>query len=146
MSDPYRTRVSDGQYRVAYVKCENGVAYGVPRWFVAFTITEEGPNFGIPILRFYNVPRGSFLPRSHNLSIDFMSLMGRRPPRNLKPEMLLKGCEVLAEVVTVRHQTRGSRRVELPEGCWYSKISRFIRITAGSSPLGIRAPGGRPCP
>ena len=109
MSDPYRTRVPDGQYRVVFVKCEKGVAYGMPRWFVWFRIIEEGPHFGKLIVRFYNVPRGSFLPRSHNLNIDFMSLTGRRTPRNLKPEMMLKGCEVLAEVVTVKHQTRGSR-------------------------------------
>ena len=138
-ADPYNTRVPEGHFRVTFHKCEKAIAYGVRRWFVWFKITESGPDFGKPILRFYNVPKRPFLPRSHNLYLDCIALTGRRPPSNLTPEMLLKGCEVLAEVVTVKHQMRGSRRTELPEDCWYSKIDRLIRITAGSPPCGSQA-------
>ena len=41
---------------------------------------------------------------------------------------------MLAEVVTVKHRIEGKRRIEIPEALWYSKIDRFIRITAGSPP------------
>ncbi len=138
-TDPYRTRVPDGQYRVAFDKCETGSAYGGPRWFVWFRITEPGPFVGLPILRFYNVPKRSWLPRTHNLARDYVDLIGRHPPSRLVPKDFLKGCEVLAAVVTVKHQTQGKKRVELPEDCWYSKIDRLIRITAGSPPCGSQA-------
>lgn len=136
--DPYSTLIPDGQYRAAFLRCEKGSAYGAPRWFVWFQITEPGPYLGLPILRFYNVSKRSWLPRTHNLALDYMALFGCRLPSQLKPENFLKGCEVLVEIVTVKHQTHGKRRVELPERCWYSKIDRLIRITAGSPPCGLQ--------
>jgi hypothetical protein len=134
-ADPYATRVPDGQYRATFEGWEKNIAYGSVRWFGHFRITEPGEYFGLPLLRFWNEPRGPFLPRSHNLYLDFVALIGTRPPsQGLKPSDFLKGCEVLVETVTVRHQTQGRRRIELPEDCWYSKIDRLIRITAGSPP------------
>ena len=141
-ADPYQTRVPDGQYRVAFEKCEKGIAYGAPRWFVWFRITEPGPHIGLSILRFYNVPKRPWLPRTHNLWLDYEALIGPRPPSGLRPVDFLKGCEVLAEVVVVKHQRRGKKRVELHSDAWYSKIDRLIRITAGSPPVGTRIAGG----
>ena len=81
------------------------------------------------------IPFRSFLPRSPNLALDYMAVIGTRPPsQGLKPSDFLKGCEVLAEVATVRHQTQGRCRIKLPEDCHYSKINRLVRITAGSPP------------
>jgi hypothetical protein len=134
-TDPYATRIPDGQYQAAFVRLEKGFAFGSPRWFGHFKITEHGEFFGLALLRVWNEPRGAFLPRSHNLALDFMAVTGTRPPsKGLKPSDFLKGCEVLVETATVRHQTRGRQRVELPEDCWYSKIDRLIRLTAGSPP------------
>ena len=133
--DPYSTRVPDGQYRVAFDKFEKGCAFGSKRWFGHFRITEEGEYFELPLLRFWNEPSGAFLPRSHNLALDFMAVVRTRPPsRGLKPSDFLKGCEVLAEVTTVRHQSQGRNRIETPEACRYSKIDHLIRILAGSPP------------
>jgi hypothetical protein len=138
--DAQTTLVPEGTYRMTYLMCEKGVAFGAPRYFVHFRITEPGEHFGLPIIRYYNVPRTNRpLPRSHNLWIDFTRLFGRRPPNRLTPQMFLKGCEVLARVVTVKHRHDGGRRVELPKALWHSRIEALVRITAGW-PSGI--PGG----
>jgi hypothetical protein len=135
IADPYATRIPDGQYRAAFITLETGFAFGSRRWFGHFKITEHGKFFELPLLRVWNEPRGAFLPRSHNLALDFMAVIGTRPPsQGLEPSDFLKGCEVLVETATVRHQTQGRRRVELPEDCRYSKIDRLIRLTAGSPP------------
>lgn len=136
-SDPYQ-RVPDGQYRAGLVRVEKGFAYGQRRLFGYFRITEDGPSQGTELVRFWNEPRGSFLPRTHNLYKDFVTLIGRRPPQSgLKPEEFLKGCEVLIEVVTVKKSSDGRRMQLLPEDCWYSKVDRLIRITAGCPPCGL---------
>ena len=132
--DPYGTRIPDGQYRMMYERTESGVAFGARRWFAWFTISEPGPNFGLPIVRFYNVPKRPWLPRSHNLRLDYVQLTGRKPPSKLKPEDFLKGLEVLGEVVTVKRRAQGKRRVLQPEELWYSKVDRLVGITAGSPP------------
>ena len=113
--------------------------HGSRRWFVHFQITEPGEHFGERILRFYNAPRGPYVPQSHNLALDYMSLIGRRPSARLKPADFLKGCEVLALVVTVKRNAKC--KGDLPQACHYSKIDRLIRITAGRPPctLGSRA-------
>jgi hypothetical protein len=132
--DPYMTRVPNGQYRVGYLGFEKGVAYGQERWFAWFKITEEGAHFGKPIRRFYNAPTRSFIARSSNLAIDFLSLIELRPPSRFTPDDFLKGAEVLAEVVTVREANDGRRKIGLREEAGYSKIDRLIRITAGCPP------------
>ena len=138
--DPY-IRVPDGQYRATLVRIETGIVYGQRRLFGYFQITEEGPHQGKTLVRFWNEPRGNFLPRSHNLYRDFVTLIGRRPPSSgLKPEDFLKGCEILVQVVTVKKGSDGRRMRIQPEDCWYSKIERPIRITAGCPPCGL--PGG----
>ena len=134
-ADPYSVRIPDGQYRAAYLASDEAKPHGVPRWFVRFRITELGEYHGLELTRFYNVPRGSYLGRSHNLWIDYQTLIGRRPPvRGLTPEDFLKGCEVLVKTATVTERREGKKRIKLPEDCWYSKIDRFVRITAGSPP------------
>ena len=132
--DPYQTKVPDGQYRVAYLGCEQGSLYGHRRIFAWLQINEEGPHHGKPILRFYNVPKREWTPRSHNLYIDYSTLTGLRPPTRFSPDDFLKGTEVLAEVVTVRGRIQGRKRVELPEALHYSKIERLLKYTAGSPP------------
>ena len=136
--DPYSTLVPDGRYSAAFVGLEKGVVYGQRRWFGYFQITDLGPYHGCTLVRFWNEPRSRFLPRTHNLSLDFVALIGRRPPSSgLKPDAFLKGCEVLVEVLTVKHRSDGHRKVLLPEDLWYSKIDRLIRITAGVPPCGL---------
>ncbi len=132
--NPQDTRVPDGRYRVGYVKWERFNCYGTKRYSVTCTITEDGEYFGLPLYRYYNEPTKAWLPRTHNLWLDYTALIPERPPRRFTPESFLKGCEVLAEVVTVKQQTQGRKRVEIPEALWYSKIDNFIRITAGSPP------------
>jgi hypothetical protein len=128
--------VPEGRYRLAYVSWEKGCVYGREVWFVLFQITEEGSFFGLLVLRYYNAPKRPWLPRSSSLALDFEAISGGlRPPANLRPDMFLKGCEVLAEVATVRHRIQGSRRVEIPETRRYSKVDRIIRLTAGSPPI-----------
>ena len=77
--DPCSVRVPDGQYRAMYVDCESGSPYGGPRLFAWFKITEPGEFMGLEIPRFYNMPRGSFLPRTHNLWKDYVALIQSRP-------------------------------------------------------------------
>ena len=133
--DPCSVRVPDGQYRAMYVDCESGSPYGGPRLFAWFKITEPGEFMGLEIPRFYNTPRRPFLPRTHNLWKDYVALIQSRPPtRGLTLDHFLKGCEVLVATATVKRQSEGGRWIELPEDCWYSKIDRLIRITAGSPP------------
>ncbi len=141
-ADPYGTLVPDGQYRVGYVTWEEGNAYGRSLWFGHFKITEPGEYNGLPILRVWNKPKRPYLPRSHNLALDYMALTGCYPRSAVTPDELAKGCELLAETATVKHEIRGKRRIERPEGCWYSKIDRLIRITAGSPPC-MRSRGKR---
>ena len=133
-SNPQETLVPDGQYRVAYVQWERFNSYGDKKYSVTCTITEEGESFGLPIYRYYNEPTKAWIPRSHNLWLDYTALIPARPPRSFTPDLFLKGCEVLAETATVKHQIRGRRRIEIPQALWYSKIDRFIRITSGSPP------------
>lgn len=135
--DPYE-RVPDGQYRAVFDHVEQGVVGGQRKLFGHFRITEEGPHHGKTLVRFWNEPRGKFLPRTHNLYKDFVALIRRRPPSSgLKPEDFLKGCEVLVETSTVKRAS-GRRGMEIqPEDCWYSKIDRLIRITAGCPPCGL---------
>jgi hypothetical protein len=137
--DPYPPRIPDAQYRAVYLHYEEGRPYGQPRWFAHFQITEPGEQQGVNLTRFYNVPKGRFLPRSHNLFLDFVAVFERRPPTQGVTPDLFKGCEFLVETATVKHQIQGRRRIELPEDCWYSKIDRLIRLTAGSPPF----PSGR---
>jgi hypothetical protein len=132
--DPFTTRIPDGQVRVVFEHREDGYAFGSPRWFCWFRISEEGTHQGLPLLRIYNVPRGARIPRSHNLAIDYMALIGRRPPAKLRPERFLRDCEVLARVVTVRERVTDRGRVKLPEACWYSRVDELITITAGCPP------------
>ena len=132
---PYETHIPEGEYQVALIRCETGNVYGSARWFGHFQIVEDGQFFGLPIFRFWNRPKGKFIARTSNLAIDFMNVAGRRPPSTgLTPEKFLKGCQVLAHVVTVRHRNEERQRVELPEACWYSKIDRIIKLTAGRPP------------
>jgi hypothetical protein len=135
IDDPYSTFVPEGDYDVALTRCETGVAFGSERWFGHFKIVDHGEFFGLPIYRFWNRPKSKVLARSSNVAIDFMNVVGRRPPSvGLTPDKFLKGCQVLAEVVTVKHRNEPRCRVELPEDCWYSKINRIIRLSAGTPP------------
>ena len=137
-ADPCAALIPDGQYRATYIGYEHGRPYGEQRWFAQFKITELGEHVGNVVTRFYNVPRGPYLARTSNLSMDFVDLIGRRPPtRGLTPDRFLKGCDVLVQTATVKHRIEGRRRIELPWDCWYSKIDRLIRITAGSPPCGL---------
>jgi hypothetical protein len=137
----YDTRVPEGQYRVAFLGCEEGVAFGTSRWFGHFRIMDDGPYEGLPILRVWNQPRKGVLARSHNLSRDFMAITKKLPPsRGLKPSHFLEGCELIADVVTVKDQTNGRRRIRLPDDCHYSKIDGFVSISAGCPPCLRKAP------
>ena len=141
-ADPYSVRVPDGQYEAAYLRYEEGCPYGQPRWFARFKITEPGDRFEEEIMRFYNVPKGPFLPRSHNLYRDYVAVFRRRPPSSGVTPKAFKGCVFLVETATVKHQIQGRRRIELPEDCWYSKIDRLIRLIAGSPPF-LSGPRGK---
>ena len=132
--DPYLTKVPERQYQVAYLGCERGSPHGKKRIFAWFQINEEGPHHGKPIVRFYNAPTREWIPRSHNLYLDFTVLTGLRPPTRFTPDDYLKGTEVLAEVVTVHERIQGRRRIEIPEALHYSKIERLLKYTAGSPP------------
>jgi hypothetical protein len=119
---PYSTHVPDGFYSVRYLKFEVGTAFETVRWFGHFRITDLGEYHDLPLLRVWNKPRGKFLARSHNLSRDYMSVVGTLPPANgLKPEDFLADREVLARVATVSDQINGRKRIRLSEPCHYSK-------------------------
>lgn len=134
-NDPYGTLVPEGEYRAVFLRRETGFPHGRTVWFCHFQITEEGPHHGKRLLRFWNEPRKDFLPRTHNLFLDYVQLGGGRlPPGRLTPEQFLKGCEVAVEVVTVKSKHDGRRVIELPKGLWYSKIDRLVRFTAGCPP------------
>ena len=140
-ADPYSTLVPDGQYRAVYLGYEKATPYGQPRWIARFRIIEPGPYMGLGLLRFYNVPKGRFLPRSHNLSLDYVNLMRRRPPTTgLTPDQY-KGCEVLVKTTTVKHRLEGGKR-RRPKG-----IRRFRpgaeRSDMGRSTSGSVAWSGR---
>jgi hypothetical protein len=137
--NPQETLVPEGEYSVAFLRCEDGIAYGEARWFVHCQIIDEGQYQGLPLIRYYNKPRGKILPRTHHLWLDYTALFGRRPPKNLKPEQFLKGSAMRAQVITVRHTTRGKKREELPKALHHSKIEWFLKFDAGPN-----IPGNRP--
>ena len=138
------TLMPEGRYRMAYIKHEDGNAYGRRVWFVWFQIMEPGEYEGLLILRFYNQPAGGRLARSSSLAMDFMALTGLRPPANLSPDYFLKGCEVLGRVVSVTERVDGARRIQRPEELHYSKVAELLKITACSPPcLQGRASEGR---
>jgi hypothetical protein len=134
LGDPYGTHAPEGQYRAGYDGYEAGWFSGQERWFAHFRITEPGEFHGNRLVRFYNVPRRSYLPRSHNLRLDFERLLGVAPSPRVTPDDFLKGTEVLVEVVTVTGHQQGRKRLERPAELHYSKINRLIRYTAGSPP------------
>ena len=140
-ADELVTLVPPGEYRVAFEKCAEGVVYGSPRFFVHCRITTDGEHQGKPLMRFYNVPpRGRRIARSSGLYRDYVSVIGRRPPKTFKPVDFLKGCEVLAKVVTVaRTQGPNGRWKETPEEIHYSKIESILERTAGW-PSGVSVP------
>ena len=135
IDDPFNTLVPEDEYEVALIRCDRAVAYGSQRWFGHFKFVEPGEFFELPILRVWNCPKRNVLARSSNLALDYMNVVCRRPPSTgLTPDQFLKNCTVLAQVVTVKHRTEGRRRIEAPEPCWYSKIARIIKLTAGTPP------------
>jgi len=135
--DPYGTLVKPGEYRCFYRGVESGFVYGSERLFCWFTIGLDQEGSEKPLLRVYNALRRTFVPRSHNLFLDYWALIRRRPPPTVKPGDFLKDCEVLAEVVTV-HEKQNGRRGVTPSGPPYSKIDGLIKITAGTPPCLIR--------
>ena len=136
--NPQETLVPEGEYSVAFLRCEDGIAYGEARWFVHCQIIDEGQYQGLPLIRYYNKPRGKILPRTHHLWLDYTALFDRRPPKNLNPEKFLKGSVMRAQVITVRHATRGKKREKLPEALHYSKIDSLLRLEAGPNIPGDR--------
>ena len=131
--DPYGTLVTPGKYRVFFRGTDSGYVYGSERLFCWFTISPDEKGDGQPLLRIYNTLRRPFVPRSHNIFLDYWALTGRRPPPTVKPAHFLEGCEVLAQVVTVHGNQKG-RRGAAPIGPPYSKIDGLIKITAGTPP------------
>ena len=138
--DPYGTLVEPGNYVCWYRGVERGFAFGEERLFAYFTIAEEEDQegAGMPLWRVYNAFKRAFVPRTHNMSMDFWSLTGRRPPATLKPDYFLKDCQVLASVVTVGERKQ-SRRAPDPIGPPYSKIDSLKRITLGTPPCLLRS-------
>ena len=131
--DPYGTLVKPGEYCCVYVGDDRGYAFGSERLFCWFRISPYQEGAEKFLVRFYNVFRRSFVPRSHNISLDYWALTGRRPPATVKPRDYLEGCEVLAKVVTVSGDQK-ARRGSKPTGPPYSKIDGLIKITAGTPP------------
>ncbi len=131
--DPYGTLVKAGEYRCFFRGVEIGRVYGTERLFCWFTISPDEKGGDKPLLRIYNALRRPFVPRSHNIFLDYWALTGRRPPPTVKPQDYLEGCEVLARVVTV-HENQKGRRGVTPSGPPYSKIDGLIKITAGTPP------------
>ncbi len=74
--DPLDTLVAPGNYTVAMVDWDEAFVFGRMVWFVEFSIVDQGPDFGRPLLRFYNRPRGPRLARSSSLWRDFLRLTG----------------------------------------------------------------------
>jgi len=138
-ADPQATLLPEGEYRAMFIRRENACVEGQKRWVCRFQIVDDGPYQGAQINRYYNVPKKSRLPRSHNMFRDYAALIGRIPPKNLKPDAYLKGCVVRVEVKTVRRMSDGKRMVETPEGMHYSKIDRIIGLDAGW-PDGVTRP------
>lgn len=129
--DPMRTLVPEGEYRVICERISRQFMYGRLNWFVLFRISEEGPHFGRPLLRFYAVPRGR-LARSSNLFRDYMAVKKRLPPaKGLRPDSFLLNREFVVRVVTVKTGMDGKRRVSTPEACRYSRIDGIVRSTTG---------------
>jgi hypothetical protein len=134
-ADPFETRVPDSEYLVAYVAQELARSFGRTFWVVIFQIVQEGPFFGLPLRRFYNLPApGRKLRRGSNLFTEYVVATGRRPPpdpHRLRPGQFLQGCEFLARVVTV---TRDKNQVVRPQELHYSRIDALLRRTSGIPP------------
>lgn len=141
--DPFDTLIPEGEYRVGYVGYTTGKPYGRTVYFAVFKITELGNLNGLPILRFYNAYDTPRIARSSNLFLDYSVITGGRPPRGVTPGLFLDGCEVLAEVVTVKASGGGQPRAEVAEGLRYSKIRRVLRVVAGTPRCARLAPRKR---
>jgi hypothetical protein len=127
------TWVPEGYYHVIFERCETGVVYGSKKYFAHFRIT-DGEHQGKPLVRFYNEPTRKKLARSHNMFSDYLQLIGRLPPSNLKPADFLSGCEVKARVVTVERRQVDGRWTSVPDDVRYSKIDRLLSISSGWPP------------
>jgi hypothetical protein len=139
--DPFETLVPEGSYEVGLVRWEQGLAFGSSlRWYGHFKITQLGEHFGKALLRVWPAPKAR-VARSSNIGLDYMAVVGRRPPaRGLKPHVFLSDCVVRVKVVTVK---TNSRREKLPKECWYSKIDAITGLLEGTPPCLGR---GRPKP
>ena len=132
LGDVFSTLVDPGEYEVALVRVETGNIWNSKRWFGHFQIVQEGESFGLPLLRVWNQQKGKRLGRSSKLFADYKAVVGRLPPATgVTPDMFLKDCQVLAEVVTVTKDYRGSPQ---PREFWYSKIDWLTKLTAGTPP------------
>ena len=124
------TLVPDGEYYVIYKSFDTGVVGGSKKYFVHFVIT-DGEHQGKPLTRFYNVPKGPRLARSHSLYRDYARLYGKRPPKRIRPDQFLAGRELKAHVVKVARIQSGGSWQETPADLQYSKIDELMEITMG---------------
>ena len=49
--NPQETLVPEGEYSVAFLRCEKGFPFGEERWFAHFQIIDEGPYQGLRLRR-----------------------------------------------------------------------------------------------
>lgn len=131
--DPRQTVIPEGEYEVAFLRWEQGKAFGSRlTWFGHFKVVELGDYFGEPLVRYWNAPNKT-IARNSNLGLDYMAVVGRRPPSTgLKPHMFLTNCTVRAKIVMVKTNSRSTD--ELPEECWYSKIDQITGLLNGTPP------------
>jgi hypothetical protein len=128
-TDLLGTFVEPGVYPVAFVDFDELFLFSRKIWVAEFTVA-DGRSAGLPLARFYNLPRRGGRPgRSSSLFLDFARIAGRRPPGLLRPPQFLAGCVFSARVVTVEP------REGLPETLRYSRIDALLRVEAGAPPI-----------
>jgi hypothetical protein len=123
-----QNHVEPGRYVVGFKHVQPGG--GGDRNVNAIFYIVEGQHQGVHIARYYTLPMRGLRPsQTSKLGTDFFSLVGQRPPQNLKPEDFLAGVHVEVEVIDVDHdRNRKKKPIELV----YSKINSMVRIVAGT--------------
>jgi hypothetical protein len=133
--NPYGPPLPEGEYPVAFLRAPRRVAYGRNVLFAYFKIV-DGRFTGRVLIRFYNVPSGSRLPRSSSLWRDFLAVTGTRPPsRPFDLSWAFSECVLRAQVVTVDSRPANGARVPMLEAERYSKVDALLALESHSPPV-----------
>ena len=133
--DPYETLVPEDEYTVALVREARCIQFRRPTWETTWLIMDSGRYFRLPVYCWWRIPdAGAPVRPSLAFASAYSIATALRPPRDLarrKPFWFAGGCQFLARIRTVDHNSDGVKR---PETASYSRLAFLIGRTAGTPP------------